>query len=101
MKLDFMREVISQNKVMFNGRATIVITALGAKIVIKCDEKDKFDRKIGLGLAIYRSVQDKNSFFSYPEQAQFLRENFNYKQIANFYLHEYVGFNKKKIQNFL
>ena len=47
------RRLSEQPKVMFNGPATIFQYG-DFKTVVKCNEEDKFDRLVGLGVALYR-----------------------------------------------
>ena len=61
------------------------------EIRVKCDEKDKFDWKIGLGLALYRVYQKQND-------VKYMKKNYNYKKLAEYCLYKFYGFNENKIK---
>ena len=63
----------------------------GKEIRVKCDEKDKFDWKIGLGLALYRVCQKDND-------VKYMKKNYNYKKLAEYCLYKFYAFDENKIK---
>lgn len=64
----------------------------GDEIRVKCDEKDKFDWKIGLGLALYRVYQKQND-------VKYMKKNYNYKKLAEYCLYKFYNFDENKIKD--
>lgn len=64
----------------------------GKEIRVKCDEKDKFEWKIGLGLALYRAYQKEND-------VKYMKKNYNYKKLAEYCLYKFYDFDEKKIKD--
>lgn len=64
----------------------------GKEIRVKCDEKDKFDWKIGLGLALYRAYQKDND-------VKYMKKNYNYKNLAKYCLYKFYDFDENKIKD--
>lgn len=62
------------------------------EIRVKCDEKDKFDWKIGLGLALYRVYQKEND-------VKYMKKNYNYKNLAKYCLYKFYDFDENKIKD--
>lgn len=62
------------------------------EIRVKCDEKDKFEWKIGLGLALYRVYQKNND-------VKYMKKNYNYKKLAEYCLYKFYDFDEKKIKD--
>lgn len=65
---------------------------LGKEIRVKCDEKDKFEWKIGLGLALYRAYQKEND-------VKYMKKNYNYKKLAEYCLYKFYDFDENKIKD--
>ena len=63
----------------------------GKEIRVKCDEKDKFEWKIGLGLALYRVCQKDND-------VKYMKKNYNYKKLAEYCLYKFYCFDENKIK---
>ena len=63
----------------------------GKEIRVKCDENDKFDWKIGLGLALYRTYQKYND-------VKYMKKNYNYKKLAEYCLYKFYDFDENKIK---
>lgn len=51
-------------KVIFNDPATVVIWADGSKTVVKCQEGDTFDKRIGLAMAICKKFFGNRSRYN-------------------------------------
>ena len=64
----------------------------GKEIRVKCDEKDKFEWKIGLGLALYRVYQKQND-------VKYMKKNYNYKKLAEYCLYKFYNFDENKIKD--
>ena len=64
----------------------------GKEIRVKCDEKDKFEWKIGLGLALYRVCQKDND-------VKYMKKNYNYKKLAEYCLYKFYCFDENKIKD--
>lgn len=79
-------------EVMFNENCTI-FRWKNFKTVVKCDEEDKFDVDIGLGIALYRYYrQDADT----KKQFNKLAEYMDLEQLADYALDYFCGFSKKK-----
>ena len=64
----------------------------GKEIRVKCDERDKFDWKIGLGLALYRVYQKQND-------VKYMKKNYTYKKLAEYCLYKVYNFDENKIKD--
>ena len=56
-------------RVVFNNPATIVLWNDGTKTVVKCSDKDKYDKEKGLAMAISKKVLG-----SYPAIKRIIRK---------------------------
>ena len=65
---------------------------LGKEIRVKCDKNDKFEWKIGLGLALYRVYQKNND-------VKYMKKNYNYKKLAEYCLYKLYNFDENKIKD--
>lgn len=70
----------------------IYLKYFGKEIRVKCDEKDKFEWKIGLGLALYRAYQKLND-------VKYMKKNYNYKKLAEYCLYKFYNFDENKIKD--
>ena len=70
----------------------LYLNYLGKEIRVKCDEKDKFEWKIGLGLA-YESVYQKEN------DVKYMKKNYNYKKLAEYCLYKFYNFDENKIKD--
>lgn len=80
-------------KFSFNKtKKKLYLKYVGKEIRVKCDEKDKFDWKIGLGLALYRVYQKNND-------VKYMKKNYNYKKLAEYCLYKFYDFDENKIKD--
>ena len=80
-------------KFAFNKtKKKLYLKFFGKEIRVKCDEKDKFEWKIGLGLALYRVYQKNND-------VKYMKKNYNYKKLAEYCLYKFYDFDEKKIKD--
>ena len=70
----------------------LYLNFVGEEIRVKCDEKDKFDWEIGLGLALYRVYQKQND-------VKYMKKNYNYKKLAEYCLYKFYNFDENKIKD--
>lgn len=82
-------------KVMFNGPATIFQYG-DFKTVVKCDEEDKFDRLVGLGVALYRYYRQH---INYKKQYQTLSYFMDLDELAHYALHQFCDHSVNKKEN--
>ena len=79
-------------KFAFNKtKKKLYLKYFGKEIRVKCDEKDKFEWKIGLGLALYRVCQKDND-------VKYMKKNYNYKKLAEYCLYKFYCFDENKIK---
>lgn len=64
----------------------------GKEIRVKCDKNDKFEWKIGLGLALYRVYQKEND-------VKYMKKNYTYKKLAEYCLYKLYNFDENKIKD--
>lgn len=80
-------------KFAFNKtKKKLYLNYFGKEIRVKCDEKDKFEWEIGLGLALYRVYQKEND-------VKYMKKNYNYKKLAEYCLYKFYGFDENKIKD--
>ena len=79
-------------QVMFNKPVTIFKCG-DFKTVVKCDEEDKFDVDIGLGIALYRFYRQNKSTRKHFNK---LAEYMDLEQLADYALDYFCDFSKKK-----
>lgn len=84
---DFLKKQFAFNKT----KKKLYLNYLGKEIRVKCDEKDKFDWEIGLGLALYRVYQKQND-------VKYMKKNYNYKKLAEYCLYKFYNFDENKIK---
>lgn len=70
----------------------LYLNYLGKEIRVKCDKNDKFEWKIGLGLALYRVYQKNND-------VKYMKKNYNYKKLAEYCLYKLYNFDENKIKD--
>ena len=63
----------------------------GKEIRVKCDEKDKLEWRMGLGLALYRVCQKDND-------VKYMKKNYTYKKLAEYCLYKFYNFDENKIK---
>lgn len=80
-------------------KRTVFLQLKDKKISIKCDEEDKFDWKVGLGLAI----SNLNDNSKYKEHREFFRNKktreLDYKKYAKWVLNEFYGNDMFDLEN--
>ncbi len=69
----------------------LYLNYFGKEIRVKCDKNDKFDWKIGLGLALYRVCQKDND-------VKYMKKNYTYKKLAEYCLYKFYCFDENKIK---
>lgn len=80
-------------KFAFNKtKKKLYLNCFDKEIRVKCDEQDKFDWKIGLGLALYRTYQKYND-------VKYMKKNYNYKKLAEYCLYKFYNFDENKIKD--
>lgn len=88
----FIDKIICPVKFAFNKtKKKLYLNYFGKEIRVKCDEKDKFEWKIGLGLALYRVYQKEND-------VKYMKKNYNYKKLAEYCLYKFYDFDENKIK---
>ena len=86
-------EIFCPIKFAFNKtKKKLYLKYFGKEIRVKCDEKDKFEWKIGLGLALYRVYQKDND-------VKYMKKNYNYKKLAEYCLYKFYDFDENKIKD--
>lgn len=86
-----------QNRVLVDEQNKIVVLIVDTKrFVVKCDKKDKFDFKIGVGLALSKLYYQVYKG-CYLKQIQYLRNHMNYKEYAYYCFNEYFSYDENKI----
>lgn len=89
----FIDKIICPVKFAFNKtKKKLYLNYFGKEIRVKCDEKDKFEWKIGLGLALYRVYQKEND-------VKYMKKNYNYKKLAEYCLYKFHNFDENKIKD--
>lgn len=84
---------ISKSQFAFNKtKKKLYLKHFDKEIRVKCDEKDKFEWKIGLGLALYRVYQKEND-------VKYMKKNYNYKKLAEYCLYKFYDFDENKIKD--
>lgn len=85
-------EILCPVKFSFNKtKKKLYLNYFGKEIRVKCDAKDKFDWKIGLGLALYRVYQKEND-------VKYMKKNYNYKKLAEYCLYKFFNFDENRIK---
>ena len=93
-------EFVKQNlRFLINKEKRTVFTQIkDKKVSIKCDEEDKFDWKIGLGLGISHLIEDEK----YKEHREFFRNKktrkLDVKKYSNWVLKEFYGNNMFELE---
>lgn len=86
-------KILCPIKFAFNKtKKKLYLNFVGKEIRVKCDEKDKFDWEIGLGLALYRVYQKQND-------VKYMKKNYNYKKLAEYCLYKFYNFDENKIKD--
>lgn len=70
------------------------------KLVVKCDKDDKFDLKIGLGLALSHWY-DCKKFRIMREFFRNKKRMLDYKKYANWVLLDYCDYDEKAVEDFI
>lgn len=82
------------DSIMFDKENKITIAFLnGKKFTIKCDEKDKYDYRIGLGIVVSK-INDNNNDLKY------LRDHMAWKEYYLYCYNKFFYFNTEKIKAF-
>ena len=92
IKTLLIKDCISITVAFNKTKKKLYLNYLGKEIRVKCDEKDKFDWEIGLGLALYRVYQKQND-------VKYMKKNYNYKKLAEYCLYKFYNFDENKIKD--
>lgn len=79
----------------------VVIYNIGKEVIkIQCDKQDKFDLRVGVGLAISKWLNCKKYKVL---RTKFFRKdkNLDYKKYAEFILLDYFCYDEKKVEKFI
>lgn len=81
-------------------KKTLFLNHYTEKITIKCHETDKFDWKIGLGLALSKvnAIDNKRAYFLRDIMRNSKTHKLDYKKYSNFVLNEYFNYNSNEIK---
>ena len=80
-------------KFAFNKtKKKLYLNYFGKEIRVKCDKNDKFEWKIGLGLALYRAYQKDTD-------VKYMKKNYTYKKLAEYCLYKFYDFDENKIKD--
>lgn len=90
-----------RNKIIVDEKNRVVVVESDFnKLVVKCDKDDKFDLKIGLGLAL----SHWNDCKKYRVMREFFRNKkrmLDYKKYANWVLLDYCDYDEKAVEDFI
>lgn len=93
--------IVRDKKIIVDEKNRVVVVEnYFRKLVVKCDKDDKFDLKIGLGLAL----SHWNDCKKYRVMREFFRNKkrmLDYKKYANWVLLDYCGYNEKAVEDFI
>lgn len=78
----------------------VVVESNFNKLVVKCDKDDKFDLKIGLGLALSHWYNCKK-FRIMREFFRNKKRMLDYKKYANWVLLDYCDYDEKEVEDFI
>lgn len=81
-------------------KKTLFLQYNDKKITIKCHETDKFDWKIGLGLALSKvnAIDNKRAYFLRDIMRNSKTHKLDYKKYSNFVLNEYFNYDSNEIK---
>lgn len=81
-------------------KKTLFLNHYNKKITIKCHETDKFDWKIGLGLALSKvnAINTKRAYFLRDIMRNSKTHKLDYKNYSNFVLNEYFNYDSNAIK---
>lgn len=81
-------------------KKTLFLNHYTKKITIKCHETDKFDWKIGLGLALSKAnaINNKRAYFLRDIMRNSKTHKLDYKKYSNFVLNEYFNYDSNEIK---
>lgn len=88
---EFINDIFKIQFAFNKTKKKLYLNFFGKEIRVKCDENDKFDWKIGLGLALYRVYQKNND-------VKYMKKNYNYKKLAEYCLYKFYNFDENKIK---
>lgn len=90
-----------RNKIIVDEKNRVVVVEDNfRKLVVKCDKDDKFDLKVGLGLALSHWYDCKK----YRVMREFFRNKkrmLDYKKYANWVLLDYCDYDEKAVEDFI
>lgn len=93
--------IVRDKKIIVDEKNRVVVVEnCFKKLVVKCDKDDKFDLKIGLGLAL----SHWNDCKKYRVMREFFRNKkrmLDYKKYANWVLLDYCDYNEKAVEDFI
>lgn len=89
---EFINDIFKSQFAFNKTKKKLYLNYFDKEIRIKCDEQDKFDWKIGLGLALYRVYQKDND-------VKYMKKNYNYKKLAEYCLYKFYNFDENKIKD--
>ena len=93
--------IVRDKKIIVDEKNRVVVVENKfRKLVVKCDKDDKFDLKIGLGLAL----SHWNDCKKYRVMREFFRNKkrmLDHKKYANWVLLDYCDYNEKAVEDFI
>lgn len=93
--------IIKDKKIIVDEKNRVVVVEDNfRKLVVKCHKEDKFDLKIGLGLAL----SHWNDCKKYRVMREFFRNKkrmLDYKKYANWVLLDYCNYSEKAVEDFI
>lgn len=96
----YLNEMMGRKIIVDEKNRVVVVENYFRKLVVKCDKDDKFDLKIGLGLAL----SHWHNFKKYRVMREFFRNKkrmLDYKKYANWVLLDYCNYNEKAVEDFI
>lgn len=96
LKVMIRRKIIVDEK-----NRVVVVEDYCRKLVVKCDKDDKFDLKIGLGLALSHWNNDCKKYRVMREFFRNKKRMLDYKKYANWVLLDYCNYSEKAVECFI